>query len=30
MIHNLKKEVERMFTEMIGWAVEEGADMLIG
>ena len=25
-----QKEVERMFTEMIGWAVEEGADMLIG
>ena len=25
-----QKEVEGMFTEMIGWAVEEGADMLIG
>ena len=25
-----QKEVERMFTEMIGWAVDEGADMLIG
>ena len=24
------KEVEKMFTEMIGWAVDEGADMLIG
>ena len=23
-------EVEKMFTEMIGWAVDEGADMLIG
>ncbi|MBI28271.1 MAG: Bifunctional homocysteine S-methyltransferase/5,10-methylenetetrahydrofolate reductase [Alphaproteobacteria bacterium MarineAlpha5_Bin11] len=23
-------EVERMFNEMIGWAVDEGADMLIG
>ena len=23
-------EVEKMFTEMVGWAVEEGADMLIG
>ena len=23
-------EVERMFNEMVGWAVEEGADMLIG
>ena len=23
-------EVEKMFSEMIGWAVEEGADMLIG
>ena len=30
MIHNLKKIVEGMFSEMIGWAVEEGADMLIG
>ena len=31
--HNDKesqKEVEGMFTEMVGWAVEEGADMLIG
>ena len=25
-----QKEVESMFTEMIGWAVDEGADMLIG
>ena len=25
-----QKEVEGMFSEMIGWAVEEGADMLIG
>ena len=25
-----QKEVEAMFTEMIGWAVDEGADMLIG
>ena len=24
------KEVEKMFSEMVGWAVEEGADMLIG
>ena len=24
------KEVERMFEEMIGWAVDEGADILIG
>jgi len=23
-------EVEKMFTEMVGWAVEEGADILIG
>ena len=23
-------EVEKMFSEMVGWAVEEGADMLIG
>ena len=23
-------EVEKMFTEMVGWAVDEGADMLIG
>jgi betaine-homocysteine S-methyltransferase len=23
-------EVEKMFTEMVGWALEEGADMLIG
>ena len=23
-------EVEKMFTEMVGWAVEEGADVLIG
>ena len=23
-------EVEKMFSEMIGWAVDEGADMLIG
>ena len=23
-------EVERMFTEMVGWAVDEGADVLIG
>jgi len=26
----IKKEVEGMFSEMIGWAVDEGADMLIG
>jgi len=25
-----QKEVKRMFDEMVGWAVEEGADMLIG
>ena len=25
-----QKEVENMFSEMIGWAVDEGADMLIG
>jgi betaine-homocysteine S-methyltransferase len=25
-----QKEVESMFSEMIGWAVDEGADMLIG
>ena len=24
------KEVEKMFSEMVGWAVDEGADMLIG
>ena len=24
------KEVRRMFEEMIGWAVDEGADILIG
>jgi len=24
------KEVERMFSEMVGWAVDEGADILIG
>ena len=24
------KEVKRMFEEMIGWAVDEGADILIG
>ena len=30
MIKNLTKVVESMFSEMIGWAVEEGADMLIG
>ena len=23
-------EVEKMFSEMVGWAVDEGADMLIG
>ena len=27
---NTHKEVEKMFSEMIGWAVDEGADMLIG
>ena len=30
MIKQSQKEVEGMFTEMVGWAVEEGADMLIG
>ena len=30
MIKQAQKEVEGMFTEMIGWAVDEGADMLIG
>ena len=30
MIKKSQKEVETMFSEMIGWAVEEGADMLIG
>jgi len=24
------REVEKMFTEMVGWAVDEGADVLIG
>ena len=24
------KEVEKMFSEMVSWAVDEGADMLIG
>ena len=25
-----QKEVYRMFTEMVDWAVDEGADMLVG
>jgi len=27
---NAQLEVEKMFSEMVGWAVDEGADMLIG
>jgi hypothetical protein len=27
---NSQKEVRGMFEEMIGWAVDEGADMLVG
>ena len=30
MIPKSHLEVEKMFSEMVGWAAEEGADMLIG